>query len=111
MQSGIKVAQKNPESFTDGLGIVARKIAGPSGLPAGSDPVVIIQKAFTFLSGLIAIISIGVFIWGAFRYMTSLGDEAKAASAKKVMMYAIIGLGIALSAFIIITIVRTALGI
>ena len=111
MQEVLKLAQDEPKSFVDGIGIVTREIVEPSGLPAGSDPIVFLRVALLFILTLVGILSLGAFVWGAFRYMTSLGDETKAAAAKKVMLYAILGLGLVMGSFIIIQFVRIILGI
>ena len=46
-----------------------------------------------------------MFVWGAFRWITSAGDKDTLASARKTIMSAIIGLAILALAFVIFTII------
>lgn len=64
-----------------------------------------------FLSSIAALVALAVFIWGAFRYMTSLGDEQKAESAKRVMLYAVVGLFLVGAAYVVIRLVGNLLGL
>lgn len=48
----------------------------------------IINVALTF----VGLIALGFLIYGGFQYITAAGDEGKAESAKKTILYAIIGL-------------------
>lgn len=55
-----------------------------------------------FISGFIATIAIGFFMYGGFLYVTAAGREDQAGKAKKVFMGATIGLLIAMAAFAIV---------
>ncbi len=55
-------------------------------------------------------LSVGFVIFGGFKYMISQGDPQGVASAKDTILYAIIGLVIAISATTIITFIGNTLG-
>ncbi len=64
----------------------------------------------SFLAFLISIAAFFYMIYGAFLYITALGDDAKATQAKKVITQALVGLVLAVLAYTIISIVNSALG-
>lgn len=66
----------------------------------------IIRLALTFL-GIIAII---IIIYGGFLWMTSAGDPGRVEKAKKVLLSAVIGLIIILSAFLIVSFIINRIG-
>lgn len=59
-----------------------------------------------FAVGVIAVIML---IWGGIKYATSSGDSNKVTSAKNTIMYAIIGLAVAVLAFAIVNFVVSQL--
>ena len=73
--------------------------------PLGS----IIQSVTTTLLGVIAAIAVLMIIIGGLRYVISGGDPKKTADAKNTVLYAIIGLVVALLAFAIIKFVTSSL--
>ncbi len=44
------------------------------------------------VTGLIAVVALAALLYGAVLYITSMGDEGKTETAKKIILYAIIGL-------------------
>lgn len=58
----------------------------------------------------VGIISVVMLIWGGLRYVISGGDSKKVTDAKNTIMYAIIGLIIAILAFAIVNFVINAIG-
>lgn len=70
---------------------------------------------FTQISNIIlyivGIISVIMLIWGGIRYITSGGDNKKVTDAKNTVLYAIIGLIIAILAFAIVNFVLNAIGV
>ena len=65
-----------------------------------------IANTLTFLVGAVSVIMV---IVGGLRYATSQGDSKAIASAKDTILYAIIGVGVAVAAFGVINFVATAL--
>jgi hypothetical protein len=60
-----------------------------------------------FISGFIATITIAMFMYGGFLYVTAAGKEDQAAKAKKVLIGATIGLLLAMAAFALVNTVIT----
>lgn len=58
----------------------------------------------------VGIVSVVMLIWGGLRYVISGGDNKKVTDAKNTIMYAIIGLIIAILAFAIVNFVINAIG-
>jgi hypothetical protein len=58
----------------------------------------------------VGIISVIMLIWGGLRYVVSGGDSKKVTDAKNTILYAIIGLIIAILAFAIVNFVINAIG-
>lgn len=59
-----------------------------------------------FAVGVVAVIML---IWGGIKYATSAGDSNKVTAAKNTILYAIIGLAVAVLAFAIVSFVLTTL--
>lgn len=57
-----------------------------------SDLVSFIAAIINAVLAIVSVIAVAAVIWGGIVYMTSGGDENKAATGKKVVLYAIIGL-------------------
>jgi len=62
------------------------------------------------VSGLLGILAVGVMIYGGFTFLTSTGDASKVAKGKKIVLYGLIGLIVALMAFAIVTFVGGVVG-
>ena len=58
------------------------------------------------LMWVVGILSVVMIAWSGFRYITSAGDTSKLASAKNTLIYAIVGLIVAIMAYAIVTFVR-----
>lgn len=58
-----------------------------------------IVKVFLFFVGAVAVVMI---IYGGFRYVTSNGDSSGVSGAKNTLLYAVVGLVIAVSAYAIV---------
>ena len=63
-----------------------------------------VVNIFLYFVGAVAVI---VVIWGGFQYVTSSGDSQKATTAKNTIMYAVIGLVVAIFAYAIVNFVLT----
>lgn len=69
-----------------------------------------IENVVKFLLWLIGILSVVMLIFGGFRYITSTGDASKLQSAKNTILYAVIGVVIAIFAYAIVNLVVTTSG-
>ncbi len=61
-----------------------------------------LSNIFGPVFGIVGIIAVGAVIYGGFLFMKSNGDPGKAATARHVIMYAIVGLIVAVLAAIIV---------
>lgn len=51
-----------------------------------------VNRVINIVLGLVGIIAIAIMIYGGFQYITAAGDEGQAESAKRTILYAVIGL-------------------
>lgn len=63
----------------------------------------LLETFMKWLLGLIAVIGVLAFVISGIQYLTAVGDEGQAETAKRNIKYAIIGVVVALSGLIIIT--------
>jgi fumarate reductase subunit D len=87
-------------------GITAPNVAG---LPSGNFAP-ILDKVLTFVTSLIGGLALLMIIVSGIMYMTSGGDSGKADKAKEWLTASIIGLVIALLAYVIVIVVAKTLG-
>ena len=66
---------------------------------------VIFGNILTFASSFIILVLFVMFIWGSISYLTSLGNPEKVKKAQNTFKFAIVGLVLFLSAFLILRIV------
>ncbi len=74
-----------------------------------SDLYDIISNVINVLFVVVGVVAVIVIIYGGIIYMTATGDPGKIAAAKKAIMYSVIGLIIAISAFAIVNFILLAL--
>lgn len=67
----------------------------------------VLGNIITFLLGLVGLLGLIALIWGGLSYITALGDEKRATRAKTVIFWAIIGIAVAVLAYVIVQIVVT----
>lgn len=77
----------------------------------GGDADSIIKNIIDFALMAIVVVSVFMLILGGFKYTTSNGDSNKVTSAKNTIMYAIIGLVIAIFSYAIVNFVVSKLGV
>jgi len=66
---------------------------------------VVFQNILSMASALIVVVLFVMFVVGAFNYLTSLGNPEKLKKARGTLQYAIVGLVIFLSSFLILKII------
>ncbi|MBI2459055.1 MAG: IPT/TIG domain-containing protein [Parcubacteria group bacterium] len=91
-----------------GLDVGLDKAAG-TGLSAVNDPRVIAAKIIRIALGFLGLIAVSLIIYAGWLWMTAEGQEEKIAKAKKVLIGAVIGLLIAVSAFAIASFILSKL--
>lgn len=82
------------------------QVAGESRTTAGD----IIKKIIDFMLFAIGVVAVIMIIYGAIQYTTSAGDSGKVASAKNTIIYAIVGLIVAILAYAIVNFVVSTIG-
>lgn len=60
-------------------------------------------KVLNFLLSIIGVLAIIMLVIGGLIYLTAAGDENKAETGKKIVTYAVVGVGVALAALVIVT--------
>lgn len=85
-------------------------IEEPLGLPA-TDIRIIIARVIRIVLGLLGIILIVIILYGGYLWMTAGGNDEQIAQAKSILVNAVIGLIIILSAYSIVLFVMRLLGI
>ena len=71
----------------------------------------VLQLALNILTIIVGGLAVAFIVIGGIKYVTSGGDEKKVAGAKNTLLYAVIGLVIAIAARFIIGLVLSALGL
>jgi len=92
------------------LTIGGQEITAPTGIPtgglgSGEAGERLIQNGLTLALIAAVILSIIFLIWGGIKWITSGGDKTKVESARKTIIYSLIGLVLALSSIIIVSFV------
>lgn len=88
----------------------AKGIASPNNLVMGDFKTVIINL-ITWLLSFIGLLALAAIIWGGIMYILALGDEKRTTKAKAIIFYAIVGVFIAGISFLIITTIKSLLGV
>ena len=98
-QVGTSFAQDAQKQVQTGIETV-----DPNAKPkkAESDITKLIKNAVNLLSWVIGIVSVLMIMFGGFKYVTSGGDSSGVASAKSTIIYAVIGLVVAVLAQILV---------
>ncbi len=91
------------------VGSVCMPTKASTGL-SDSSPWTIIVNVINWLMGIIGIIAILMFVVSGWMYLSAGGDEKKTEDAKGIIKYTIIGIAIALTAFIIVRLVANLVG-
>lgn len=95
------------KSILKGTGI---EIPTGTGLPDPEGGIAqIIRNLLTWLLGIVGVIAIIGFVISGVQYLTSAGSEERMESAKRNMLYAIIGVIVALASFVIVQAIQYAL--
>ena len=70
-----------------------------------SDPQALVKQFVNIFLFAVGALSVIMLIWGGIRYTTSAGDSNKVTAAKNTVLYAIVGLVIAILAYAIVNMV------
>ncbi len=94
-----------PANYDGSTGVCIPTNTGLSSAPVSG----ILSNLMSWLLGILGVIGIMAFVISGMQYLLSAGDEKTAETAKTNMKYSIIGIIVALSGFIVIQAVNTAL--
>ena len=72
---------------------------------AASDPQTLVKQFVNIFLFAVGALSVIMLIWGGIRYTTSAGDSNKVTAAKNTVLYAIVGLVVAILAYAIVNMV------
>lgn len=93
--------------FMEGINIICSKInPEASGLATDTDIADVIVRVVNILLALVAVLALAAMVWGSIMYILSLGDESRAEKAKKIILYAIIGVLLSGLSFLILNVVK-----
>ena len=95
--AGAQTLQEGVDS-AEGVGAASGDSLDPGGLVT-----TIVNWALWF----VGVLSVIMLIWGGIRYATSAGDSNKVTAAKNTILYAVIGLVVAIFAYAIVNFVIT----
>lgn len=96
-------------SFTQGLTTIKESNSGLA-TEGSLSPKGLVGEAIGWVMFAVGALSVGLMIWGGFKYMTSSGDSGKVKTAKNIILYGLIGLAIVVLSYVIVNFVLTAVG-
>jgi hypothetical protein len=84
-----------------------------AGMPSGGSDTLqnVIKNGLTWAFVILMLVSLLFIVWGGISWITSQGDKGKVEEARKKIIYAIIGITVAMSSFMLINILGGFLGI
>jgi hypothetical protein len=94
-----------PDSLAGPTTDQQKAIDGQGGVNGGYGVTFLIPFLTTFFVGFTGTISLIAFVYGGFLYVISFTDESNAEKSKKIMMYAAIGLGVAMLSYALVSII------
>ncbi len=91
---------------------IAEDLKEAAGCELGSDDNVlnVVVGLIEVALGLFGLIGVGVIVYGALIYATSVGDTGKTAKAKNIILYGIVGLVVSMLAFAVVRFVSVVIG-
>ena len=98
----VALAQSPADQMLDG--------AGQTGTSGGQDVNSLIQTVVNVMFFILGAVAVIMIIWSGIRYVTSAGNQTAVVSAKNTLIYAVVGLVVALLAYAIVSFVIEALG-
>lgn len=101
VRADVSEVVEDPHSLTEGLERLG-DFAGDQGVKTHGTVTTLIITIINGLLAVSALLALGALVWGGMMYIMSLGDEGRAGTAKKIVMYAVIGVVVVLLSFVII---------
>ncbi|NIN92483.1 hypothetical protein GTO36_05785 [bacterium] len=92
------------------LPVFAQVEPPPEPVTSIEDIINLIDTAATWLFTIILAVAVVMLLYAAFRWMTAGGDETAIASSRKLLIYALVGIGIAFLAKGLVSVIRQLVG-
>ncbi|HSW81723.1 MAG TPA: pilin [Candidatus Saccharimonas sp.] len=102
LTNGVTIASSPKDSLCQGSGGTTNGTSCTDTGPTVNSVIGVIANTLTFVTGAIAVVMIVV---GGIRYVTSGGEEKSIKAAKNTILYAIVGLIVAIAAYAIVNFV------
>ena len=80
----------DPTNVSDGVRVIFDNFQ--SSLYVKEDVNLLLEDIILWILSIAGTVALAVLLFGAFQFLTSLGDESKTKSAKKTILYAVLGL-------------------
>jgi hypothetical protein len=100
----------DPQGLSAGIAALKTSLGGSGVLTEGTLTQVIFNIT-SFFFFLVAIVALGALLWGGLSYILALGNDEKMQKAKRVILYAVIGVLLAGVSFLFIQTIDSILGI
>jgi hypothetical protein len=94
----------------DGINSAGTFVADPGGLIRTS-PTEVIKNIILFMVGLVAVVALLGIVYGGFRIVTAFGNEKTIDSAKKIILWSVIGFVITVLSFVILRVAADIIGL
>lgn len=111
LAEGMQAAGKNicadPRSLRESIICARQQIAEPGGLVSNQEPSNLLRTIIDWLLSLVAILALLALIVGGVLYIISFGSEDGTNRAKRIILYAIIGLLVVFLSFAILAAIQT----
>lgn len=89
-------------AFADGLSNVQSGVTKTSDAAGGLTMQQVITTVIGTMLFIVGLLAVVMLIYGGIRYVTSHGDKAQVTAAKETIMYAVVGLVVAIAAFAVV---------
>ena len=97
----------NPRSVTESINCVRDEIATPGGLVVNQTETSLLKTIVNWLLSIVAVLALLALIVGGVMYIISFGSEEGTKRAKRIIIYAIIGLLVVFLSFAMLAMVQT----
>lgn len=89
-------------AFADGLNNVQSGVTKTKDAAGGLSMQTVISTVIGTMLFVVGLLAVVMLIYGGIRYVTSHGDKAQVTAAKETIMYAVVGLVVAIAAFAVV---------
>lgn len=87
--------------------LTAAQVGEPESPPTGLDIWTVIDRITNYLFGFLMVVAVILIIYAAFLFLTAAGDPEKVGRGRTTLIYAVVGIAVALLAKGIVVLIRT----